>query len=129
MKKNLKTAIAAAMCAVPMVACVAKPQPPSCSFTGEKYLPDGMAAGEICPAFEAQLDTALNTASPRVSQKDWIIAINVSPAGSIEAKVRQAGQANAEELPSIAVDVMDRDIEKRDFDQLANTVAQILMKQ
>lgn len=126
MRSPVHFAFAAACAALMQSACVASPAPMSCSISGQKHLPQAIEAGGICAAFSARLNKALAERGASGASDNMAFALTLNGRGTIEVRAIAKGDAPTESLPNAAVDVMDREIKARDFDQLADTLADVL---
>lgn len=125
--KNLKFAASVALAALMQASCVMSNQPENCTFDGAKYLPSGIAAAQVCETFQARLSETLRAGGSQSQMRDLAVKIELGPRGALNARVSKPGDADIANLPDVGVDVMDRAVKQRDFDSLADAVAQLLM--
>ncbi len=126
MPKKTQLALVAVLATLLQSACVASASSPSCSFTGEKYLPSAMSADDVCAAFEKRFGKALSGKGKAASSQEFVLTVSLNARGSIEVQAVKQGADPAEKLPNVAVDVMDRAVESKDFERLADALAEVL---
>lgn len=126
MRTPVHFAFAAACAALMQSACAVSSPPNSCTISGEKHLPAGVEARDLCAAFSARLDRALAERGGKSASDRMILALALNGRGSIEVQAIPKGAGQGEQPLEAAVDVMDRDINATDFDQLADVLAEIM---
>ena len=113
--------VAAAMLALTtQVACVAKGAEPACTVEGAEYAPGGLTQEQICRDFSARLAPALADRSHDGKAAGVTFAIRFAKQGSISATASGSG---ADNVPPVAIDVMDRALNTSDLERLADAMA------
>lgn len=100
----------------------------TCTFEGEKYLPAGMNAEEVCQTFEQRLASIAQSTTPAINRNDLVLAVSLSQRGSLLAKVSIREGDKLTKLHDIGLSVMDREVRREDFTELAKVVGNKLLK-
>lgn len=101
-------------------ACVTSPAAAKCTVNGAEFLSSGESADVICSRFSEHLAQA-NSAGENILD-DLSIVISLTKRGSAQALITSEAGA----YPLVAVDVMDRPLQPRDIDALADAVSSML---
>lgn len=101
-------------------ACVTSPAAAKCTVNGAEFLSSGDSAESICARFSDRLSQAKVTGDHGLA--DLAIVISLTKRGSAQAQITSEAGA----YPLVAVDVMDRPLQPRDIDALADAVAAMI---
>ena len=101
-------------------ACVTSPAAGKCTVSGAEFLASGDSAASICTRFSERLAQAKSTSDQTLD--DLSIVISLNKRGSAQAQIT----SDAGAYPLVAVDVMDRPLQPRDIDALADAVSSML---
>jgi hypothetical protein len=115
-------------------ACAMSNQPPSraptvqCALSGEsarrfadKANP-AVPAEDACTLLRREVAAGLGTADRTVEGLDIAIALDLSRAGTAKARVSYRQGSAAHDFPEIAVDVLDRQLERADLTRLSEEI-------
>ncbi len=99
---------------------------PQCRAS-EGFRAAGLSAGEACDRFMASLSATLGEAGRADIAADHAFDLSVSGKGTITATVSFRDTRRASHFPPVAVDAMDRALERSDIERLAQAVALLLL--
>ena len=105
-------------------ACMTSQETRSCTIEGADILASDVSADELCQGFEQRLHAAI---AGHMDPSGLAISLTIEKSGTIQAIVVRDAAGGAETLADVAVDVMDRSLNRNDLNRLADTAAQVII--
>ena len=104
--------------------CMSSNESRTCAIKGAEILNSGVSAAELCRGFEERLHAAI---AGHMDLSGVSISLTIEESGTIQASIVKIEAGGAETLADVAVDVMDRSLNRGDLDRLADTAAQVII--